>query len=86
MFKGVVHRWVSLLFMRMSVPAHWCPVSCSCLPGLLMLQIDLILKAFMCVATMALFFPLIGLSATSFTLVLGPEKRAGNLLNAYTNS
>lgn len=26
-------------------------------PQLLMLQIDLILKAFMCIATMALFFP-----------------------------
>lgn len=28
------------------------------------------------------FFPLLGLSTTSFTLVFGPEKRAGNLLNA----
>lgn len=71
--------------MCMRVPAHGAQCHAHVSPPLLMLQIDLILKAFMCVATMALFFPLLGLSATSFTLVFGPEKRAGNLLSAYTN-
>lgn len=38
-----------------------------------------------CVLPKWLFFPLLGVSASSFTLVFGPERRAGNLLNVYTN-
>lgn len=67
------------------MPVHGAQRRARVSPRLLMLQIDLILKAFICVATMALSFPLLGLSAASFTLVFGPQKRAGNLLSAYTN-
>lgn len=77
-----VHRWVALLFLCVSL--HMVPSA--------VLMSDL--HSFCLRVSQSShphchngsLFPLIGVSAPSFALVFGPEKRAGNLLSAVTNS